>query len=128
MEKHLVGFSMIANRLQARTSLSKAKFIFKNKHVSAVKRELKVYNSNRNLPFYPTHIYFVIKLDRLLTFHHQVVALRKKLFFRVTLLKHLTVSAGDAVSKQCAQLPYLLSIQQLSTAHQSGVKALTLAS
>ena len=43
------------------------------------KRELKVYNNGRLLPFCPTPTYLGIKLDRSLTFHHHLVALRKKL-------------------------------------------------
>ena len=41
------------------------------------KRELKVYNNNRLLPFCPTPTYLGIKLDRSLTFRHHLVALRK---------------------------------------------------
>ena len=43
------------------------------------KRELKVYNNGRLLPFCPTPTYFGVKLDRSLTFRHHLVALRKKL-------------------------------------------------
>ena len=41
------------------------------------KRELKVYNNGRLLPFCPTPTYLGVKLDRLLTFRHHLVALRK---------------------------------------------------
>ena len=44
-----------------------------------VKRELKVYNNGRLLPFCPTPTYLGVKLDRSLTFGHHLVALRKKL-------------------------------------------------
>ena len=53
------------------------------------KRELKVYNNNRFLPFCSTPTYLGLKLDRLLTFCHHLVALRKKLSSRVTLLRRL---------------------------------------
>ena len=60
------------------------------------KRELKVYNNGRLLPFCPTPTYLlsnpyylVVKLDRSLTFRHHLVALRKKLSSRVTLLRRL---------------------------------------
>ena len=53
------------------------------------KRELKVYNVDRLLPFCPTPAYLGVKLDRLLTFRHHLVALRKKLSSRVTLLRRL---------------------------------------
>ena len=41
------------------------------------KRELKVYNNGRFLPFCPTPTYLGVKLDRSLTFRHYLVALRK---------------------------------------------------
>ena len=53
------------------------------------KRELKVYNDGRLLPFYPTPNCLGVKLDRLLTFRHHLEALRKKLSSRVTLLRRL---------------------------------------
>ena len=56
------------------------------------KLELKVYNNGRLLPFCPTPIYFGVKLDRSLTFRHHLVALRKKLSLRVTLLRRLVGS------------------------------------
>ena len=60
------------------------------------KRELKVYNNSRLLPFCPTPTYLGVKLDRSLTFRHHLVALRKKLSSRVTLLRRLVGSGwGD---------------------------------
>ena len=57
------------------------------------KRELKVYNNNdRLLPFCSTRTYLKVKLDRPLTFCHHLVALRKKLSSRVTLLRRLVGS------------------------------------
>ena len=53
------------------------------------KRELKVNNNGRLLPFCPTPTYLVVKLDRSLTFRSHLVALRKKLSSRVTLLRRL---------------------------------------
>ena len=53
------------------------------------KREIKVYNNNRLLPFYPNPTYLGVKLDRSLTFRHHLMALRKKLSSRVTLLRRL---------------------------------------
>ena len=47
------------------------------------KRELKVYNNGRLLPFCPTPTYLGVKLNRSLTFRHHLVALRKKLSSRV---------------------------------------------
>ena len=60
------------------------------------KRELKAYNNDRFLPFCPTPTYFEVKLDRSLTFHHHLVALRKKLSSRVTLLRRLVSSGWGA--------------------------------
>ena len=53
------------------------------------KRELKVYNNGRLLPFCPTPTYLGVKLEGSLTFRHHLVALRKKLSSRVTLLRRL---------------------------------------
>ena len=63
------------------------------------KRELKVYNNGRLLPFCPTSTYFGVKLDRSLTFRHHLVALRKKLSSRVTLLRRLGGSGWGAGAK-----------------------------
>ena len=54
------------------------------------KRDLKVYNNGRLLPFCPT--YLGVKSDRSLTFCHHLVALRKKLSSCVTLLRRLVGS------------------------------------
>ena len=63
------------------------------------KRELKVYNNGGLLPFCPTPTYLGIKLDRSLTFRHHLVALRKKLSSRVTLLRRLVGSGWGAGAK-----------------------------
>ena len=63
------------------------------------KRELKVYNNGRLLPFCPTPTYLGVKLDRSLAFRHHLVALRKKLSSRVTLLRRLVVSGWDDGAK-----------------------------
>ena len=59
------------------------------------KRELKVYNNGRLLPFCPTPTYLRVKLDRSLTFRHHLVALRKKLSSRVTRLVGSGLGAGS---------------------------------
>ena len=41
------------------------------------KRELKVYNNDRLLPFCPTPTYLGVKLNRSFTFRHHLVAMRK---------------------------------------------------
>ena len=63
------------------------------------KRELKVYNNGRLLSFCPTPTYLGVKVDRSLTFRHHLVALRKKLSSRVTLLRRLVDSGWGAGAK-----------------------------
>ena len=63
------------------------------------KRELKVYNNGRLLPFCPTPTYLGVKLDRSLTFRHHLVALHKKLSSGVTLLMRLVGSGWGAGAK-----------------------------
>ena len=63
------------------------------------KRELKVYNNSRLLPFCPTPTYLGVKLDRSLTFHHHLVALCKKLSSCITLLRRLVGSGWGAGAK-----------------------------
>ena len=63
------------------------------------KRELKIYNNDRLLPFCPTPTNLGVKLDRLITFRHYSVALRKKIFSRVTLLRPLVGSGWGAGAK-----------------------------
>ena len=63
------------------------------------KCELKVYNNGRLLPFCPTPTYLGVKLDRLLTFRHHLVALHKKLSLHVTLLRRLVGSGWGAGAK-----------------------------
>ena len=63
------------------------------------KRELKVYNNGRLLPFCPTPTYLGVKLDRSLTFRYHLVVLHKKLSSRVTLLRRLVGSGWGAGAK-----------------------------
>ena len=66
------------------------------------KRELKVYNNGKLLPFCPTPNYLGVKLDKSLTFRHHLVAknyLRKKLSSPVTLLRRLVDSGWGAGAK-----------------------------
>ena len=66
------------------------------------KRELKVYNNDRRLPFCPTPTYPGLKLDKSLTFRHHLVALCKKLSSRITLLRRLVGSGWNAGAKHYA--------------------------
>ena len=63
------------------------------------KRELKVYNYGRLLPFCPTPTYLGVKLDRSLTFCHHLVAFHKKLSSCITLLRQLMGSGWSAGTK-----------------------------
>ena len=94
--------STLSSCLQTwRLKLSHTKTVTAAFHLNnrKAKRELKVYNNNRLLPFCPTPAYLGIKLDRSLTFRHHLVALRKKLFLRVTLLRRLVGSGWGAGAK-----------------------------
>ena len=84
-----------------RLNLSHTKTVTAAFHLNnrEAKRELKVYNNGRRLPFYPTPTYLGVKLDRSLTFCHHLVALRKKLSSRVTLLRRLVGSGLIAGAK-----------------------------
>ena len=64
-----------------------------------VKRELKVYNNGRLLPFCQIPTYLGVKLDRLLTFRHHLVTMRKKPSSRITLLRRLVGSEWGAGAK-----------------------------
>ena len=76
------------------------------------KRELKVYNNGRLLPFCRTPTYLGVKLDRSLTFCHHLVALHKKLSSHVTLLRRLVGSGWGAGART-------LRIATLSLVHSA---------
>ena len=84
-----------------RLKLSHTKMVTAAFHLNnrEAKRELKVYNNGRLLPFCPTPTYLGIKLDRSLTFCDHLVALRKKLSLHVTLLRRLMCSEWGAGAK-----------------------------
>ena len=84
-----------------RLKLSHTKTVTADFHLNnrEAKRELKVYNNGRLLPFCPTPTYLGVKLDRSLTFRHHLMALRKKLFSRITLLRRLVGSGWGAGAK-----------------------------
>ena len=93
--------TLSANLQTWRLKLSHTKTVTTAFHLNnrEAKRELKVYNNGRLLPFCPTPTYLEVKLDRLLTFRHHLVALRKKLSSRVTLLRRLVGSGWGAGAK-----------------------------
>ena len=94
--------STLSTYLQTwRLKLSHTKMVTAAFHLNnrEAKRELKVYNNGRLLPFCPTPTYFGVKLDRSLTFCHHLVALCKKLSSRVTLLRRLMGSRWGAGAK-----------------------------
>ena len=84
-----------------RLKLSHTKMVTAAFHLNnrEAKRELKVYNNGRLLPFCPTPTYLGVKLVRSLTFCHHLVALRKELSSRVTLLRRLVGSGWGAGAK-----------------------------
>ena len=79
------GMSTLSAYLQtwrlklSHTKTVKAVFYLNNREA---KRELKVYNNGRLLPFCPNPTYLMVKLDRSLTFRHHLMALSKKLSLR----------------------------------------------
>ena len=94
--------STLSGYLQTwRLKLSHIKTVmaFFNLNDREAKRELKVYNNDIFLPFCPTPTYLGVKLERSLTFRHHLVALRKKLSSRVTLLRRLVGSGWGAGAK-----------------------------
>ena len=94
--------STLSTYLQSwRLKLSHTKTVTAAFHLNnrKTKRELKVYNNDRLLPFCRTPAYLGVKLDRSLTFRHHLVALRKKLSSRVTLLRRLVGSGWGAGAK-----------------------------
>ena len=68
-------------------------------HIRKTKRELKVRNNGKILPFCPVPTYLGVKLDRALTYRHHLEALRKKLSTRVSLLRRLPGSKWGAGAK-----------------------------
>ena len=65
-------------------------------HNREAKRELKVKNNGKILPFCPVPTYLGVKLDRALTYCHHLEALRKKLSRRVSLQRRLSSSGWGA--------------------------------
>ena len=81
-----------------RLKLSHTKTVMAAFHLNSrePKRELKVYNNDRLLPFFPNPTYLGVKMNRSLKSCHHLVALRKKLSSRVTLLRRLVGSGWGA--------------------------------
>ena len=94
-------FTLSAYLQTWRLKLSHTKTVTKTFHLNnrEAKHEIKVYNNDRILPFCQTPTYLGVKLDRSLTFRHHLVALRKKLSSRVTLLRRLVGSGWGAGAK-----------------------------
>ena len=68
-------------------------------HNREAKRELKVCNIGKTLPFCPVPTYLGVKLDRSLTYRSHLEALRKKLCARVSLLRRLAGTGWGASAK-----------------------------
>ena len=69
-------------------------------HNGEAKRELKVCNIGKTLPFCSVPTLLGVKLDRLLTYHPHLEALRKKLCARVSLLRRLAGTGWGASAKK----------------------------
>ena len=91
-------FTLSAYLQTWRLKLSHTKTVTAAFHLNnrETKRELKVYNNGRLLPFCPTRTYLGVKLDRLLTFRHHLVALSKK-----TILARHTAEATRGLGMGC---------------------------
>ena len=92
----LLGYLQTWKLKLSNTKTMTAAFYLNNRDA---KRELNVYNNGNLLPLYPIPTYFGVKLDRSLTFRHQLQALRKKLSTRVALLRRLAGSGWGAGAK-----------------------------
>ena len=95
-----------------RLKLSHAKTVTVAFHLNReAKRELKVKNNCKILPFCPVPTYLGVKLDRALTYRHHLEALRKKLSTLVSLLRRLVGSGWGAGAKtsRIAALPLMYS-------------------
>ena len=84
-----------------RLKLSHAKILTAAFHLHSreAKRELKVKNNGKILPFCPVPTYLGVKLDRALTYRHHLEALRKKLSTRVSRLRQLAGLGWGAGAK-----------------------------
>ena len=81
------------------------------------KRELKIFNNGKLLPYCPTPTYLGVKLDRSLTFRHHLEALRKKLSSAHTRLIDSVLNDALCIVTGCLRptptdyLPILAGIQ-----------------
>ena len=84
-----------------RLKLSHTKTVMEAFHLNnqEVRRELKVYNKYRLLPFGPMPTYCGVKLDKPLTLRRHLVALRIKLPSRLTLVRQFVGSGWGAGAK-----------------------------
>ena len=88
-----VGLSI---RKLSQTETVTAAFRLRNREA---KREVKVKNNGKILPFCSLPTFLGVKLDRALTYRHHLEALRKKLSTRVSLLRRLAGSGWGARAK-----------------------------
>ena len=79
-----------------RAKMVTAAFHFHNREA---KRELKVNNNGKILPFCPVPTYLGVKLDRVLTYRRHLEALHKILFMHILLLRRLVGSGWGASAK-----------------------------
>ena len=96
--------TILSTYLQSwRVKLSHAKTVTEAFHLHnrEAKRELKVNNNGKILSFFPVQTYVGVKLNRTLTYRHQLETLRKKLSTRVSLLRRLAGSGWALVPRHC---------------------------
>ena len=84
-----------------RLKLSETKTVTTAFHLNnrEAKRELNIHNNGKVLPYCPVPTYLGVKLDRTLTYRHNMETLRKKLSSRVSLLRRLAGTGWGATAK-----------------------------
>ena len=93
--------TLSAYLLTGRLKLSHAKTVMEAFHLRnrEAKREVKLKNNGKILPFCPVPTYLGVKLDRALTHRHHLEVLRKKISTRVSLLRRFAGSGWGAGAK-----------------------------
>ena len=88
---------------------------------------LKLITMVKSYDFAQCRLTFCQKLDRALTYRHHLVALRKKLSPRVSLLRRLAGSGCDAGAKTLRRAALSLIYSTAESEHQLGIPARILA-
>ena len=99
LSKDMTTLSAYLHAWRLKLSLAKTVTAVFHLHNREAKRELKVKNNGKVLPFCSVPTYLCVKLDRTLTYRDHLEALRKKLSTRVSLLRRLAISGWGAGAK-----------------------------